>query len=683
MSVKRILGGKDMVFYKIDAVSEDFEEKFELSNRRAQRNFAEELAEKSETLYRKSKGNCFAFVTNIRDDKVSFGMLIRVNGDEKNWFEKYEKLLPFKLKNIDFEEVTFRNILSTLKNACHTSYIFDDEHILDDFEINDISGYGSIAYGENIIEDALSKEAVFKIAEQNLVSGTLTPELNRIYSENSPRKFKGHPVHYIVKNDSNDSRKEIYRTLLAALYNNNRIQNKRYCFIDFDSDSRVNTKSLETHYKINVGGAIVIRYETDVDCTGEYNSRGCDVISKICEVANKYKNNVLTVICLPVASTKIKEEFLLHFGSTAFIELYEDVVFKDQAQEYLKYRAKQVKIKSDKKLTSLSDDMNKGYTATELNRIFDEWYNQKLRSTVYPEYKEAIAAKAKVKNDKPKGSAYERLQALVGLSEAKKVMDQALNFYKAQKLFADRGFTDDHPAMHMIFTGNPGTAKTTVARLFAQIMKENGLLSKGDLYEVGRADIVGQYVGQTAPLVQKAFKKAKGGVLFIDEAYSLVDERDGLYGDEAINTIVQEMENNRKDMVVIFAGYPDKMEGFLNKNPGLRSRIAFHIPFEDYTSEELCDIARLIASDKGVKLSDDAMKKLENIFESVVFTEDFGNGRFVRNIIEKAKMTQAGRLVSMDLSEITDEDIVTLCETDIEEPEITPNKQLQRIGFAV
>lgn len=670
-----------MVFYKIDAVSEEMEEKFELSSRRVQRNFAEELAEKSESFYRKNKGQCFAFVYNLHDNKISFGMVMRENGVEKNYFEKYEKILPFEITNVKFEEITFRNILSMLRSASHSSYIIDDEPILDDFEINDISGYGSIAYGENMIDDDLSKEDIFKVAHQNLFDGTLKPELNRIYSEKAPKKFKGHPVQYIIKNDSNDLRKEIYRTLLAALYNNNRIQNKRYCFLDFNSDSRVNTASLETHYKINIGGAIVIRYETDVECTGEYNSRGNDVISRICEVANKYKTNVLTAICIPTAATKIKEEFLLHFGSTAFIELYEDVVFKEQAQEYLKFKAKQVKIKSDKKLTALSEDSSKGYTATELNRMFDEWHNQKLRSTVYPEYKEAIAAKAKVKNEKPKGSAYERLQALIGLSEAKKVMDQALNFYKAQKIFADRGFTDDHPAMHMIFTGNPGTAKTTVARLFAQIMKENGLLSKGDLYEVGRADIVGQYVGQTAPLVKSAFKKAKGGVLFIDEAYSLVDDRNGLYGDEAINTIVQEMENNREDMVVIFAGYPDKMEGFLDKNPGLRSRIAFHIPFEDYNSKELCDIAKLIASDKGVKLSDNALGKLEKVFESAVLSEDFGNGRYVRNVIEKAKMSQANRLVSMELDKVTDEDITTLYEDDIEEFDVSKINKIKRIGF--
>ena len=130
--------------------------------------------------------------------------------------------------------------------------------------------------------------------------------------------------------------------------------------------------------------------------------------------------------------------------------------------------------------------------------------------------------------------------------------------------------------MHMVFTGNPGTAKTTVARLFARILKENGVLSKGDLIECGRSDLVGKYVGWTAVQVKNMFKKAKGSVLFIDEAYSLCDDRSGSYGDEAINTIVQEMENNRDDMVVIFAGYPKEMNDFLDRNPGLRSRIAFH-----------------------------------------------------------------------------------------------------------
>ena len=234
--------------------------------------------------------------------------------------------------------------------------------------------------------------------------------------------------------------------------------------------------------------------------------------------------------------------------------------------------------------------------------------------------------------------------------------------------------------MHMIFTGNPGTAKTTVARLFAKVMKENGLLPVGDIHEVGRADLVGKYVGWTAKCVKEAFKKAKGGVLFIDEAYSLVDDRDGSFGDEAINTIVQEMENNRADTIVIFAGYPNEMQSFLDKNPGLSSRIAFHIPFEDYSAAELCDISALIAKEKGLRLENDAVSRLNNLFESARQKSDFGNGRFARNIIEKAKMAQANRIMKMDFEKITDDDLFTICAEDIEIPEIS-NKSTVKIGF--
>ena len=236
--------------------------------------------------------------------------------------------------------------------------------------------------------------------------------------------------------------------------------------------------------------------------------------------------------------------------------------------------------------------------------------------------------------------------------------------------------------MHMVFTGNPGTAKTSVARLFAKIMRDNGLLSKGHLVEVGRGDLVGRFVGWTAPTVQKKFSEAKGGVLFIDEAYSLADEKTGSFGDEAINTIVQEMENHRDDVVVIFAGYPDKMEGFLQKNPGLRSRIAFHVPFADYNTKDLCRIAKLIAKKKGLTLSEDACDKLEDVFDAARSEVDFGNGRYVRNVIEQAKMAQATRLLAMDFDSIRRKDVVTICADDITMPALSDRPPRRSIGFA-
>ena len=325
-------------------------------------------------------------------------------------------------------------------------------------------------------------------------------------------------------------------------------------------------------------------------------------------------------------------------------------------------------------------EADKGYLAPDLHTLFDSWYDQKLKTSVYPQYRTVETMNQTVIKSAPKGSAYSELMEMIGLEEAKKIIRQALAYAKAQKVFSEKGMASDHLSMHMVFSGNPGTAKTTVARLFARIMRENHLLSKGHLIEVGRGDLIGKYVGWTAPAIQKKFRQAEGGVLFIDEAYSLVDDRDGSYGDEAINTIVQEMENHRDNVVVIFAGYPDKMETFLQKNPGLRSRIAFHVPFDDYSTGELCDIARLLTRKKGLEFSDDACQKLEQLFSAARERDDFGNGRYVRNVIEKARMAQAVRLLDKDYDQITSKDITTLKAEDIELP-VIKEERTRTIGF--
>ncbi len=171
-------------------------------------------------------------------------------------------------------------------------------------------------------------------------------------------------------------------------------------------------------------------------------------------------------------------------------------------------------------------------------------------------------------------------------------------------------------------------------------------------------------------------------MLFIDEAYSLVDDRGGSFGDEAINTIVQEMENRREDIVVIFAGYPDKMEEFLQKNPGLRSRVAFHVPFADYDTNELCDIARIIGKTNGVEFTEQAVNKLSELFEEARQQPDFGNGRYVRNVIELSKMNQASRILSIDPDNVTDKMLITIEGSDIQIPNVKPKQKKRTIGFA-
>ena len=270
---------------------------------------------------------------------------------------------------------------------------------------------------------------------------------------------------------------------------------------------------------------------------------------------------------------------------------------------------------------------------------------------------------------------------MIGLRAAKDVIGKALNYYKLQKLCREKGVNADQPAMHMVFTGNPGTAKTTVARLFARILRDNGLLTHGDLYEVGRADLVGKYVGWTAQLVQQKFRAARGSVLFIDEAYSLLEDHGGSFGDEAINTIVQEMENNRDNMVVIFAGYPAPMERFLSRNPGLRSRIAFHVPFDDYDTQELVSIADLLAGQKGLRFTSAARDRLAAIFDAARREPAFGNGRFARSLVEQARMEQAGRVVQMDYDAVTEDVLRTLTADDLPEPAARARGNARRIGF--
>lgn len=287
---------------------------------------------------------------------------------------------------------------------------------------------------------------------------------------------------------------------------------------------------------------------------------------------------------------------------------------------------------------------------------------------------------------KPERSAMEELMNLVGLTEAKRVLKQIADYASMIQVRRERGLDEEMPCLNMVFTGNPGTAKTTVARLTARIFKECGVLPTGELIEVGRGDLVGEYVGHTAPKVQAKFAEAKGSVLFIDEAYSLSDDRKNSYGDEAISTIVQEMENHREDTVVIFAGYREEMLEFLARNPGLKSRVPYHVEFPDYTPDELWEIFRLKVKEKGRTITKKGEQAVREILEEAVQHPNFGNGRFARTLAEQGILAQAGRLMKKDPSTLTTRELNALTEADFKPENLfPPEKDAPRrpIGFSL
>ncbi len=243
-------------------------------------------------------------------------------------------------------------------------------------------------------------------------------------------------------------------------------------------------------------------------------------------------------------------------------------------------------------------------------------------------------------------SVKKELDTVVGLTKVKEYVLDLENNLTVQRLRAAKGLKAADLSMHMIFTGNPGTGKTTIARIVAKYLKAIGALSSGQLREVSRSDMVGQYVGQTAKLTTELIKSAIGGVLFIDEAYSLCRDKNDVFGLEAIDALVKGIEDYRGDLVVILAGYSDEMADFLNTNPGLKSRFPNVIDFEDYTPDEMYEIAKITAKSKGYRIAEECRTPMLDVFErkQIKGKNDSGNGRLARNLIESAILNQSQRI---------------------------------------
>ena len=576
----------------------------------------------------------------------------------------------------ELEEVTLYDIVRYYNTAEHSRYELFNSNVeyVDKFCVEEYvhsRGYATERIAEHHTRSEVEKRAAFGLYDRDLL-----PELDRIKIPRAIEGAGGHPVHYVIKGSN---AKKACEDLISSLYENKRLRSKRFNIIN---DHEEYDRSYGLCFRTSKGCTMVVditRYVQQHDNGAVY-----DILNKrLFDLIKAYSRDALIVFLLPNELEKTAERIKKSLPELTFIEISEHPVMNNDAKKVLRAYCRKDKVKADKELLSMVAK-DTGYNAANLRKMYDTWYANTLKTKVYPQYADFKKNLELEKNKLPQGSAYEKLKEMIGLEKVKQVIEQAVTYSKMQKLLADRGMPNAKRVMHMVFTGNPGTAKTTVARLFAQILKDNEVLSGGDLIECGRSDLVGRFVGWTAVQVKEMFKKAKGSVLFIDEAYSLLDGRSGSFGDEAINTIVQEMENCREDMVVIFAGYPKEMDEFISRNPGLRSRISFYVDFDNYSADELFDITKLIAKNNGYKLADDAGEMLVPIFENAIGSGDFGNGRFVRNLVEQAQLAQAVRLSTLDFDSLSGDDLITLCAQDFSQINtgirLDENRK-QRIGF--
>ena len=532
-----------MLFFEVEAKIKDKKWSETYNDRELFRDATHNFQSKVTDYNSKAELHNWIFLYCLNKNYLTAGVIMSERDNLDARLPEFFEIIGMNVTDIKYKEIMIERMMGIVRSANLSHLIEDDYLLLEKFGIDDFGRFGrSIEIDETIIQP-FSKDTIYKKAKKQFAPKEFIAELDRIYADCKPREDIAHPVHYVFEMDEKRTSAPLIELLGSSLYANKRVLSKRIAFANL-SRSKITRSDLETIFESSIGGTVVIECPVEIEEENDHASAQRDFFESVCKIIKKYRNKVLVILSFPSECKRIKSMFFDCLANMTFVGIPDELMKEDRAKEFLNDLAKKNNIRSDKKLMDRIE-FDATYYAKDLFLIFDEWFSNKLKNTVYPQYKELSVINEKSIKEKSNGFAYDELSEMIGLDSAKRMINKALDYYKAQRLFADKGIDNGRPAMHMVFTGNPGTAKTSVARLFARILRENKILSEGHLVELGRSDLVAKFVGWTADTVKKAFNQAKGGVLFIDEAYSLVDDRDGSFGDEAINTIVQEMENKR------------------------------------------------------------------------------------------------------------------------------------------
>ena len=622
---------------------------------------------------------CFVYVRGTRKTVVDAIACVDSSCDEKKFAKTFAEKLFDNIADIKVSEGKMFDFVNNIGDAEIDSYLTDSSATIDRLGLGFFHEICHGSFDERIVTEHKTKTSVYADVNKYFLDEEYKRELDRIYAGKTLKKPIGNPAHYFMVSNDDDARMVRNRNLVFSLFYKGRINTKKYTIIGL-RDRRISEWHIEQLYRINADGVIVLRVDEDIlfeSETRNYKWRWSGVVN----IIKRYASSVVTIISMDNASMNTRNKIISSLHGIALIKFYDQEYKGESAVDCFCEIARQNGTNAPESEIEKIRNSDRTYSKRSLQTIYSDWYNEYVATVQFPEYTAYFNGKGGEDDTLNEKSAYDKLSEMIGLGNVKKVIDGAINYFKLQNEYKQRNIEFVRPAMHMVFTGNPGTAKTTVARLLAQILRDNKVLSRGELVEVGRADLVGEYVGQTAPQVKDVFRRAKGSVLFIDEAYSLLDDKKGLYGDEAINTIVQEMENARDDTIVIFAGYKNEMDEFVERNPGLSSRIAFHIDFDDYSASELLDITKLLARDRDIILDPSCDQKLLDIYKNARQNPSFGNGRYARNVLEKAKLNQASRIAKQDIEYLSNEQLKTIVAADIGVDDQRQKQTISRLGF--